>query len=463
MPADISPRDLANFELIERFASSLSLIGIFFIVVTYAISTSFHKPINRLVFYASVGNIFTNVATLMSRQHLPFPDSPLCQFQAFLIQMFMPADAYWTLAMACNVWLTFYRKYDKTQLRRLEKYYIILCYGIPLIPAIAFLFIQSARNGHMYGNATLWCWISTSWDAFRIGLFYGPVWFAIILTMIIYMRAGKDIWAKRKQLQNFATSSQVRAIQDPFSAEGIHQKTDITVHYEDCSPVEAVFPGQDDPRELRCPAPTRSNNAFTVDISSVPAQPGGEGDVTEKTDRKHVATSSIAPIPPPKPYEPKSTPRKYSAVEANTAIWSYAKVSFLFFMAMMVTWIPSSANRVYSVIHPGQISVGLAYASALVLPLQGFWNATIYASTSLSACSELWKNTKAGQPLRECELGMLFGNRRRQRSSEDREHFGRLRSVPHSSPTSKKFFVENESETELQPSRPNTQGSSIRT
>ncbi|KAG9239291.1 putative cyclic AMP receptor-like protein A [Amylocarpus encephaloides] len=462
-PSDLSHQDLKNFESIERISSSLSLIGIFFIVITYAISTSFHKPINRLVFYASVGNIFTNIATLMSRKHLSFPNSPICQFQAFLIQMFMPADAYWTLAMACNVWLTFYRKYDKTQLRNLEKYYIILCYGIPLIPAIAFLFVQTAGKGHMYGNATLWCWISTSYDAFRIGLFYGLVWFAIILTMIIYLRAGKDIWAKRKQLRNFAvTSSQARAAQDPFTTEGIHRKTDITVHYDDCSPVETVFPGQDDPGKLRCPAPTKSNNAFTVDISSAPAQPGDAVDATEKTDRRHAGSSSVAPIPPPKPYETVNSPKKYSAAEANTAIWSYAKVSFLFFVAMMVTWIPSSANRVYSVVHPGQISVGLAYSSALVLPLQGFWNATIYATTSLSACRELWGNIKAGQPFRECELGTLSWNRRRQRSSEDREHFGRLRSAPNSPPSKKRFFAENESETELQSSRPNTQGSSTR-
>jgi hypothetical protein len=83
--SDLSAQDLANFTLIERVASSLSLIGIAFIVVTYAASQSFHKPINRLVFYASIGNIFTNTATLMSRSYVGGGD--VCQFQAFLIQM----------------------------------------------------------------------------------------------------------------------------------------------------------------------------------------------------------------------------------------------------------------------------------------------------------------------------------------------------------------------------------------
>jgi hypothetical protein len=50
-------------------------------------SKTFHKPINRLVFYASFGNMLTNVGTLMSRHYLGSPYSVGCQFQAFLIQM----------------------------------------------------------------------------------------------------------------------------------------------------------------------------------------------------------------------------------------------------------------------------------------------------------------------------------------------------------------------------------------
>ena len=56
-----------------------------------------------------------------------------------MFSRFMPADAYWTFAMAFNVYLTFYWKFDADSLRRLEKYYIILCYGIPLIIAFVFL------------------------------------------------------------------------------------------------------------------------------------------------------------------------------------------------------------------------------------------------------------------------------------------------------------------------------------
>lgn len=42
------------FNVIERTSSVLSLVGCVFIIVTFCVSDAFHKPINRLVFYASL-------------------------------------------------------------------------------------------------------------------------------------------------------------------------------------------------------------------------------------------------------------------------------------------------------------------------------------------------------------------------------------------------------------------------
>ena len=47
--------------------------------------------------------------------------------------------------------------------------------------------------------------------------------------------------------------------------------------------------------------------------------------------------------------------------------------------------VPSSAFRVYSLIHPGTAWWPLAYSAGLVLPLMGFWNTVIYVTTSWSA------------------------------------------------------------------------------
>ena len=66
---------------------------------------------------------------------------------------FMPADALWTFAMACNVYLTFFYKYDSEQLRRLEWKYFLFCYGLPFIPAFTYFFIESDALGRIYGSA----------------------------------------------------------------------------------------------------------------------------------------------------------------------------------------------------------------------------------------------------------------------------------------------------------------------
>jgi hypothetical protein len=281
------------------------------------------------------------------------------------------------------------------------------------------------------------------------------------LTLGIYLRAGKDIWVKRKQLQNFHVSSHGEtAISNtsPFATlEGIQRTTDISVNYEVISPINTGFSSPRNPQEIRYPQPPKSTtvNTFTVDISSAQIEQSPRHEFAEKTDRKSIV--SITPIRVSKANQ--LPPRKYTAVEANTAIWSYTKVSLLFFLAMMVTWIPSSANRVYSVVKPGSVSLGLAYSSALVLPLQGFWNATIYASTSLSACRELWVNIKAGHPFRDSTIRVPL-RRRAKRSSQDREHHGATRM--HRSSPNKSFFADGDSMTELQPSRPTTKESSFR-
>lgn len=90
---------------------------------------------------------------------------------------FVAADALWTLAMAVNVYLTFYFRFDAPRLRKMEVPYLILCYGVPFMPAFIYLFIKNAAGERVYGSAGIWCWIAPQWDTLRIATFYGPVWY----------------------------------------------------------------------------------------------------------------------------------------------------------------------------------------------------------------------------------------------------------------------------------------------
>jgi hypothetical protein len=193
-------RQLDIFERTSRISSGFSLVGAGFIILTFCTSKNFHRPINRLAFYAAFGNIITNVATIYSREGIRAGrNSRLCQAQGLIIQWAIPADALWVrcnlsdpigiclmrsadslllqcLAMAFNVYLTVFRKKTTKQLRVLEPLYIALCYGIPMVPALTFLFLNEPRRKKIYGPATLWCWIDRDWQILRICSFYGPTW-----------------------------------------------------------------------------------------------------------------------------------------------------------------------------------------------------------------------------------------------------------------------------------------------
>lgn len=369
------------FNIIERTCSVLSLVGCIFIIVTFCVSDAFHKPINRLVFYASFGNMMTNVATLMARTYVPFPESAGCQFQAFLIQMFMPADAFWILAMAINVYLTFYAKFDAQKLRKMEIPYLLFCYGVPFIVALVFVFVSSPSKGKIYGDATLWCWVKREWDIFRIITFYGPVWAAIAVTTFIYIRAGREIYRKHKQLRELNYTShyepETNAMNDPFSVK----TTEVSVTSE------IVTSTQDTPIDLaplgRAHRDSSAGHqskpsAYSVSISADGSKAAAAIPMatTTSTGRSNEHTT-------------QRSGRRKANYDANSAAWSYTKCSILFFTAILVTWIPSTANRVYGVIQPDGVSLPLEYMSAFVLPLQGFWNAVIYMVTSWKACKTL--------------------------------------------------------------------------
>ncbi len=274
----------------------------------------------------------------------------------------------------------------------------------------------------------------------------------ILGTITIYTRAGKDIFKKRQQLRNFSQPppDPIPIIADPFSSV---KTTEVYVTSESAvSNPDHIDLNHLGPKE---PESTAQPNGYTCNITTSQGNLETRWSYSEKPlpDAQNRRASTIGTVPASahQPNAPNSSlypTRRYATMEANTAIWSYTKVAVLFFFAMMITWIPSSANRVYSVVHPGEVSLPLEYASSFVLPLQGFWNALIYATTSLPACRQVWTNIKerkrfSGGGIRTIVAAFS--------ADSDHEYTGNR------APGGRKgFFQETESMTELQQSRPST-------
>lgn len=246
----------------------------------------------------------------------------------------------------------------------------------------------------------------------------------IFLTIFIYLRTGRQIYLKYKTLRSF--NSQSRApepliITEPFSTK----TTEVYVTSE----IMSASVGADTLGHRASAAIGAPQAAYTVEITS-------DGNALRQTTTAHshaddadeengvkIRPVSFAidsklnlpssPISPMSPHQTNSTiavipgraitdtskrmtsekvrrdRQKLAVYEANNAAWSYTKCALLFFTALLITWVPSTANRVYSVVHQKQIILGLEYASAFVLPLQGFWNGLIYIFTTRTACKKL--------------------------------------------------------------------------
>ena len=198
----------------------------------------------------------------------------------------------------------------------------------------------------------------------------GQIRVCILVALSIYLLAGRFIFQKRHQLRAFNVP-----VEDlPFTS---YDPSTIKVTKEFAS-LPSTITDASSPYLPPPPSTTKDNKAggrfsdmssmsYSVNVSSRPALP-------------HKLSSS-------------GVRRNRAAMEANRAAYNYTKIASLFFVSLLVTWVPSSINRVYSLIRPDSVNVEYAYAAGIVLSLMGFWNSVIYIATSHHACKELFSGT----------------------------------------------------------------------
>ncbi|KAH7126961.1 G protein coupled receptor family protein [Dendryphion nanum] len=416
----LSPGRVLAIQISERTMSVLSILGSLFIVGTFLKWHYFRKPINRLVFYASWGNVMANVATLISTSALPARGaipSPLCQFQAILIQWFMMADSLWVLCMALNVMMVFNSTCDIRRLRRLEKWYLLFSYGVPFVPCLAYIFLDRVAKRRILGGATIWCWVDSEVEWMRIAFFYAPVWIVISSTLFIYIYVGRTIFKQRSELRSFSNhAASVPAVVNPFTVSDmstIVKKVDMRVTTETIdSELTVTSPCGNDSREsfsstrnLQNPGSLPSKNSTAsrfsrIDWTNPSRAPQDTSNLEKDVPSRGYQVTVTAnnpdielPVRKASVIQGNTSVRRTTAMDGNTAAWSYLKVAFLMFAALFIVWVPSTVNRLQQFINRDSPVFGLNLASALVLPLQGFWNAMVYASTTWPECKRAMRET----------------------------------------------------------------------
>jgi len=250
----------------------------------------------------------------------------------------------------------------------------------------------------------------------RIAFFYAPVWMGITTTLLIYIVTGRKIFKKRSELRSFtkktSTDLDVEAISNPFTAGEIVVETEMKVTHSTLDQDdEAASPiGSNESRssfsstnQLSDTAEAPATHATTASrfsrvnweterpqeshASNTPARDRSRTGYRATAFSTNKAKSLVTVTPRSVSVgHYNSNRRRHTAMEGNAAAWGYFKVAFLMFAALIVVWVPSTVNRLQQFINKDKSIFGLNLASALVLPLQGFWNAMIYTSTTWPEC-----------------------------------------------------------------------------
>jgi hypothetical protein len=87
----LTEQEIATLVTIERTTACFSVAGTLLIFLTFLADKSFRTLSNTIIFYASFANVMANVACLIGYFGiLEGPNSALCQFQGFLLEMYVP-------------------------------------------------------------------------------------------------------------------------------------------------------------------------------------------------------------------------------------------------------------------------------------------------------------------------------------------------------------------------------------
>lgn len=83
----LTKKQIDTLITIERTTACISVTSTLVLLTTFITMKRLRTLSNTLLFYASFANLFANVAALIGGSALSHPNSALCQFQGFLLEL----------------------------------------------------------------------------------------------------------------------------------------------------------------------------------------------------------------------------------------------------------------------------------------------------------------------------------------------------------------------------------------
>jgi len=152
----------------------LSMMGTAFIIMTFILFPKTRTFGTKLIFFLSISDFMTSLSW--------FPwdfDYDFCLFQASILQFFMVASYFWSLAIAISLFQAFFLE-KQEEPRKTIMIYHVLNWGYPLVTVILCLAFKK------FGVVGNWCWISDPQDYFRLFV-YVPMTLILVFICLNYI------------------------------------------------------------------------------------------------------------------------------------------------------------------------------------------------------------------------------------------------------------------------------------
>jgi len=166
-------------------SATLSLLGSTGIIISYCFFTK--TLLSKLIFCLAISDMGYSMSCLLSwafPPQLPASLDPtldvLCQIQGIGIQFFQLSSYMWTSCLAWHAFSAWVRQLSPNELAALFKWYCLISWGIPSIPAAVSFAL------HQFGISGGWCWVKSEQPLLGFLIFYLPSIFIWVFNIACY-------------------------------------------------------------------------------------------------------------------------------------------------------------------------------------------------------------------------------------------------------------------------------------
>ncbi|RKP09277.1 hypothetical protein THASP1DRAFT_28926 [Thamnocephalis sphaerospora] len=208
----ISSQEWDAISVVTTVTSSLSILCAIVTIAIYALRPHLRYGFTDLIILIAVAELISIPAYAVGRHgEYAGQESALCQWQAAAEQIGDLTSIFATACMSVDVLLIIFWGYSVEQVGRMHfRVHIPFCIITSSLIALAPLGVVDPLTGtRFYAGTGLWCWISSPFSAYRLYLFYIPLWTVFFFNICAYFMVGRRVWKRSRVIKKAMNGTRV--------------------------------------------------------------------------------------------------------------------------------------------------------------------------------------------------------------------------------------------------------------